>query len=67
MHARVAQIGLAIGIVMIGLSLYIGLRPVLGRSPLSGTVALDVAFAVFFLIRGVVQVRRWRSSRGRQP
>ncbi len=45
--------GLALGALMVGLGLYVVLRlmATAGR-PLTGRLWLDVAFAVFFLVRG---------------
>ena len=63
---RTAPLGLAIAAVMAGLGLYIGGRLLTGDGPpLTGTRALDAAFAVFFVLRGAVQAGRWR--RATQP
>jgi len=57
------SIGLAIGAVMIGLGLYIGARTLAGgATPLTGTRWLDLAFAVFFILRGALAVQRWRRT-----
>ncbi|MBK6485643.1 MAG: hypothetical protein IPF98_01990 [Gemmatimonadetes bacterium] len=59
------RIGLGIGAVMIGLGLYIGARTLVGgTTPLTGTRWLDLAFAVFFVLRGALQVQRWRRATG---
>jgi hypothetical protein len=65
-----AGIGLGIGAVMAALGVFIAARlVVLGGAPLTGTWGLDLAFAVFFLVRGGLQYRRWRQARehGRLP
>lgn len=57
------RIGLAIGVVMIGIGLYIGARTLVGTAvPLTGTRWLDLAFSVFFILRGALQVQRWRRA-----
>ena len=61
-----SAVGLAIGGVMAGIGVFIVLRLVaLGREPLTGTLGLDYAFAVFFVLRGALQYRRWRLARER--
>ncbi|MBC7895551.1 MAG: hypothetical protein H7066_09060 [Cytophagaceae bacterium] len=61
-----SPVGLAIGAVMAGLGVFIALRLlVLEREPLTGTPALDLAFAAFFVLRGALQYRRWRLARER--
>ncbi len=58
-----ARIGLGISAVMIGIGVYLGTRMILpGRPPITGTSALDIAFAFFFIARGALQVRRWRQT-----
>ena len=49
----------ALGILMIGLGVFLALRPLVapGR-PLTPTWWLDAAFALFFLVRGVMALRR---------
>lgn len=63
MRSSIAGVGLVIGVAMAALGFYIALRLAQGRPPLSGAFALDVAFAIFFLVRGAVQLRRWRGAR----
>lgn len=58
-------IGLAIGAVMAALGAWIGIRLATGAPPLTGTAALDLGFAVFFVARGALQYRRWRLARER--
>lgn len=63
-----SPIGLAIGGVMAALGVFIAARLfVLGRPPVTGTMGLDVAFAVFFVLRGALQYRRWRLAKERVP
>jgi len=51
-------LALVTGVAMIGLGLFIALRPLwAGRTPLTSSVWLDVAFAFVFLVRGVMNVR----------
>lgn len=58
-----ARIGLGIGAIMIALGLYVAIRVLLaGEPPLTGSLALDVAFGVFFVARGALAYRRWRRS-----
>lgn len=59
-------IGLGIGAVMASLGAYIALRVLaFGGTPLTGTLGLDLAFAVFFIARGGLQYRRWRLAKER--
>jgi hypothetical protein len=59
-----SPLGLAIGAVMVSLGVFIALRLfVLDREPVTGTRGLDIAFAVFFVLRGALQYRRWRHAR----
>lgn len=61
-----SPVGLAIGGVMAALGVFLALRLfVLGREPVTGTLGLDLAFAVFFVLRGALQYRRWRLAKGR--
>ena len=49
-------IGLGIGAIMAALGVYIALRALMsGGTPLTGTLGLDLAFAVFFIARGGLQ------------
>lgn len=54
---------LILGLLMIGIGAYIGLRPLLGDGrPVTPSRWLDLAFAAFFIIRGLMNVRtarRW--------
>ncbi|MBL8959739.1 MAG: hypothetical protein JNJ98_07800 [Gemmatimonadetes bacterium] len=59
-------IGLGIGAVMAALGVYVALRAlVFGGAPLTGTLGLDLGFAVFFIARGGLQYRRWRLAQER--
>ncbi len=61
-----ARVGLAIAAVMIGIGMYLGTRAAFGvQAPVTGSRGLDVAFAVFFVARGALQVQRWRKTRER--
>lgn len=61
-----ARIGLAIAAVMIGIGMYLGTRAGFGvQTPVTGSRGLDVAFAIFFVARGALQVQRWRKTRER--
>lgn len=61
-----STLGLGIGAVMAALGVYIALRAlVVGGAPLTGSLGLDLAFAVFFIARGGLQYRRWRLAQER--
>ena len=63
--ARVT-LALVTGVVMIGLGLFVALRPLWAdAAPLAGNVWLDYAFAAFFLLRGGMNVRAALAARGR--
>ena len=56
-----AKIGLAIGTVMIGLGLFVAVRlAATGGRPLTGKLWLDLAFALFFVVRGTMYFSRFR-------
>lgn len=60
------MIGLGIGFIMAALGVFIGLRVTMFQdAPLTGTLAMDLAFAVFFIARGGLQYRRWRLAKER--
>lgn len=66
--ALASSLGLGIGAIMASLGAYIALRVLaFGGVPLTGTLALDLAFAVFFIARGALQYRRWRLAQERPP
>jgi fatty-acid desaturase len=54
-------VGLVLGVIMLGLGLFLALHPLWshGRS-ITASRWLDMAFAAFFLIRGVMHLRRLR-------
>lgn len=54
---------LALGAILIVIGAYVALRPLLGGAPVTGSRLLDMAFAAFFLLRGVMNVR----AAGRRP
>jgi hypothetical protein len=55
-----ARLSLVLGVVMVGLGSYVALRPLWNRVPLTGQRWTDVAFATFFLLRGVMYLRSLR-------
>lgn len=58
-------VGLLIGAVMIGLGLFVALRPfVTSERPLTGQLWLDLTFAFFFLARGGMYIARLRRHPG---
>jgi hypothetical protein len=59
------SVTLVLGLLMIALGLFLALRPLLapGR-PVTTSPWLDMAFALFFLVRGAMNVRGGRRSRG---
>ena len=58
--------GVIIAGVMTAMGVFIALRLlVLGRAPVTGTTGMDLAFALFFILRGAVQYRRWRLAQER--
>ena len=62
------RLGLVIGVVMFGLGTYIALHPLWSREPVTPSPWLDVAFALFFLIKGWLHLRAlWRPARPPQP
>jgi uncharacterized membrane protein HdeD (DUF308 family) len=51
-------VGLVLGVIMFGLGLYVGLRPLwTHNSVVTGARWLDMAFAAVFMLRGVINVR----------
>jgi hypothetical protein len=56
---------LVLGALMIALGLFLALRPLMapGR-PVTNSRWLDMAFALFFLVRGAMNVRSARRARG---
>ena len=58
---------LVIGLLMIALGLFLAVRPLVapGR-PVTASRWLDMAFALFFLLRGALNVRSARRARAGQ-
>ena len=55
------RIILLLGAIQAGVGVFIALRPLVGSGqPLTSSRALDMAFAAFFLIRGVMNMRTAR-------
>lgn len=48
---------LFLGVLLVGLGIYVAVRSYLGPGPLTGSRFLDVAFAVVFIIRGAMNFR----------
>jgi hypothetical protein len=60
-----ARITLGFGVVLIALGAFIAVRPLWTRVPITGTPLLDGAFALVFLVRGMMNVRRARRPQTR--
>lgn len=58
-----ARLALSLGLVMLGFGAFVAVRPLWGAPPLTRSVVLDVAFAAFFVLRGVHNVRSARRVR----
>ena len=57
---------LVLGVIMIGLGAYVAVRPLLpSHRVLTGSRWLDAAFALFFLLRGWMNVRSALRSKQR--
>ena len=62
------RIVLVIGIAMAAIGAFIALRPFwAGPVPMSSSRWLDMAFAAFFLIRGLMNVQGARRALARMP
>jgi hypothetical protein len=62
------RVTLALGVVMILLGAFVALRPLwAGPRPLSASRWLDAAFALFFLLRGWMNVRLARRQMAATP
>jgi len=60
------RIVLVIGLAMMALGAYIALRPLwAGPAPMSSSRWIDMAFAAFFLIRGLMNVQGARRALAR--
>lgn len=59
------KVVVGLGVVMVLLGAWIALRPVLpGARPITSSRVLDVAFALFFVVRGLMNVRTGLRARG---
>jgi hypothetical protein len=60
------RVVLAIGLAMMALGAYIALRPLwAGPRPMSSSRWIDMAFAAFFLVRGLMNVQGARRALAR--
>lgn len=56
---------IVLGIIMIGLGVFIALHPLWSHGrPVTTSIWLDLAFAAVFLLRGVMNLRVSRRPRG---
>jgi uncharacterized membrane protein HdeD (DUF308 family) len=61
------MLGLGLGAVMFALGLFVGVRPLwTHNSVVTGARWMDMAFAVVFMLRGVLNVRSALEQRRRQ-
>jgi hypothetical protein len=52
---------LLLAIVMLGIgAVVLGRVLILRRPPLTGRIPFDVAFAAFFILRGLMHIRSWK-------
>jgi uncharacterized membrane protein HdeD (DUF308 family) len=52
------MLGLVIGVILVGLGLFIAVRPLLTHNAvLTSARWLDLTFAVVFMLRGVINIR----------
>ena len=59
------SVGLVLGVAMFVIGLYIAFHPLLHRGPLTGLWWLDMAFAVVFMLRGLINIRTAMARRAR--
>ena len=60
------KVVLGLGVVMVLLGVWIAMRPLLpGAHPITPSRLLDVAFALFFVLRGAMNVRTGLRARAR--
>lgn len=65
-QTAVGRVGLIIGGVMTALGAWIAIRALVLRAPpYTGGFGIDIAFAIFFIARGLIQFRRWQLARDR--
>jgi hypothetical protein len=55
-----ATTALVLAAVQLGLGVFVALRPLWSAAPLTGSRLVDGAFAVLFLVRGLMNVKRAR-------
>lgn len=59
---------LLLGAIQVAVGVFIALRPLVGSgAPLTSTRVLDMAFAAFFLIRGIMNMRTALRTPRRDP
>lgn len=62
------RFALFLGAVQVAVGVFIALRPLVGSgAPLTSTRVLDMAFAAFFLIRGIMNMRAALRATPRVP
>ncbi len=62
-----SRVGLVLGVVLIGLGAFVGVRPLFTHNAtLTGTRWLDITFAIVFLVRGTMNVKRALRQRARE-
>lgn len=67
-RGTVRVVALVVGIVMIGLALFLIARPFFPPgAPVTNARWLDLAFAAFFLVRGAMNVRSALRAREAEP
>jgi hypothetical protein len=63
-----ATLSLVLGVLMIGLGAFVvGRLAYTGGQPLSPSIWLDAAFALFFLVRGAMHLRQARRASREAP
>ena len=55
-HAR-GIVTLVLGVVMFAIGLFVAVRPLWTPLPVTGARWLDMAFAIVFMLRGLINVR----------
>jgi hypothetical protein len=67
-RGTVRVVALVVGLVMIGLALFLIARPLFpAGGPVTNARWLDLAFAAFFLLRGAMNVRSALRARAGEP
>ena len=54
---------LVLGVAMFAIGLFVALRPLWVRGPVTGARWLDIAFAIVFMLRGAINVRTVMAQR----